>query len=86
MYFTKTIIPLGLMGYDSIAHVIVKYGERAALTPTLAAALPMQAVQDLLVLLGLVAVLLQVGGPVVCVLGQHQLDVPAQGQTLGVEE
>lgn len=53
--------------------------------PTLAAALPVQAVQDLLVLFGLVAVLLQVSRPVVAVLRQHQLDVAAQRQTLAVE-
>lgn len=53
--------------------------------PTLAAALPVQAVQDLLVLFGLVAVLLQVGSPVAAVLRQHQLNVAAQGQALAVE-
>lgn len=53
--------------------------------PTLAAALPVQAVQDLLVLFGLVAVLLQVSRPVAAVLRQHQLNVAAQGQTLAVE-
>ena len=53
---------------------------------TLAAALSLQAVQDLLVLPGLVVVLLQVGGAVAGVLGQHQLDVPTQRQTLAVEQ
>lgn len=52
---------------------------------TLAAALPVQAVQDLLVLFSLVAVLLQVCRPIVAVLRQHQLDVAAQRQTLAVE-
>lgn len=42
----------------------------------------MQAEQDLLVLLGLVVKLLQVRRPVVRVLGQHQLDVAAEGQIL----
>lgn len=52
---------------------------------TLAAALPVQAVEDLLVFFGLVAVLLQVGCPVVAVLRQHQLNVAAQRQTLAVK-
>lgn len=41
--------------------------------------------QDLLVLFGLVAVLLQVRCPVVGILGQHQLDVPTQRQALAVK-
>lgn len=52
---------------------------------TLTAALSVQAVQDLLVLLGLVAVFLQVSCSVVGILGQHQLNVPTQRQTLAVK-
>lgn len=60
--------------------------ERCECLLTLAAALSVQAVQHLLVFLGLVAVLLQVGSTVTGILGKHQLDVPTQRQTLAVEQ
>lgn len=53
---------------------------------TLTTGLPMEAVQDLLILFRLVIELFEVCSPVVCILGQHQLDVPAEGQVLRKKE
>lgn len=60
-------------------------GHRVLHELTLAAALPVQAVQDLLVIFGLVAVLLQVSRSVAGILCQHQLDVSTQRQALAVK-
>lgn len=46
----------------------------------------MEAVQDLLVLFGLVVELLQVGRAVAGILGQHELDVATERKVLGEEE
>lgn len=53
---------------------------------TLAGALPVKAVKDLLVISGLVAVLLQIGSSVWGILCQHQLHVSTQEHTLAVEQ
>lgn len=53
---------------------------------TLAGALPVKAMKDLLVISGLVAVLLQIGSSVWGILGQHQLHISTERQTMAMEE